>query len=176
MKRTKILCTIGPRTETSEGIRALYNAGMDVARLNGSHNVLEWHAEVIRRIRSIAPQVPILLDIPGRKIRTVGLAHEPRFALGDIVVLTTDVSHDGRHKVPVNYARLHEDLRVGHVILADDGTLRFTVEAIEGQDIHCRAATAGQLKSRKGINVPFVKLQTALIDRKSTRLNSSHRH
>lgn len=162
-KRTKIVCTIGPRTESDEAICALLDAGMDVARLNGSHNTLDWHAATIARIRKIAPYVPILLDIPGRKIRTTQLAHEPKFALGAVIILTTDTSHDGRSKVPVNYAGLHNDLRPDNIILADDGTLRFVVVKIEGQDIHCRAETAGQLKSCKGINVPFVKLQTAMV-------------
>ncbi|MBM3527062.1 MAG: pyruvate kinase [Alphaproteobacteria bacterium] len=170
MKRTKIICTIGPRTDTEDGIRTLIEAGMDVARLNGSHNTLEWHAATIARIRKVAPHVPILLDIPGRKIRTHGLAHEPTFKAGEVIVLTTDTSHDGSRKVPVNYARLHEDLRAGHTILADDGTLRFTVERLDGQDIHCRAETAGQLKSRKGINVPFVKLQNALITERDQQM------
>lgn len=163
MKRTKIVCTIGPRTESEEGIRTLAEAGMDVARLNGSHNSLDWHAATIARIRKIAPCVPILLDIPGRKIRTTQLAHEPSFAIGQIIVLTTDTAHDGRIKVPVNYAGLHGDLRADNVILADDGTLRFIVVKVEGQDIHCRAETAGTLKSCKGINVPFVKLRTAMV-------------
>src|ERR1043165_2944165 len=127
MKRTKIVCTIGPRTESAEGIAALADAGMDIARLNGSHNTLDWHKATIARIRKVVPNVPILLDIPGRKIRTGTLAHEPTFAVGAIVVLTTDTSHDGRVKVPVNYAGLHNDLRADNVILADDGTLRFVV-------------------------------------------------
>lgn len=163
INRTKIVCTIGPRTESAEALGALLDAGMDVARLNGSHNTLDWHADTIARIRQIAPQVPILLDIPGRKIRTTQLAHEPTFAIGAAIVLTTDTSYDGRIKVPVNYAGLHRDLRADHIILADDGTLRFVVVKVEGQDIHCRAETAGQLKSCKGINVPFVKLQTAMV-------------
>jgi len=163
MKRTKIVCTIGPKTESEDALRKLIDAGMDVARLNGSHNSLEWHAATIARIRKVAPQVPILLDIPGRKIRTTQLAHEPTFSIGQIIVLTTDTSHDGRHKIPVNYAGLHKDLRADNVILADDGTLRFVVVKIDGQDIHARAETAGQLKSCKGINVPFVKLQTAMV-------------
>lgn len=163
MKRTKIVCTIGPRTESEAGIRALADAGMDVARLNGSHNSLDWHAATIARIRKVVPHVPILLDIPGRKIRTTQLAHEPSFTIGDVIVLTTDISHDGRWKIPVNYAGLHADLRVDNVILADDGTLRFVVVKVEGQDIHCRAETAGTLRSCKGINVPFVKLRTAMV-------------
>ncbi len=177
MKRTKIVCTIGPRTASVEAIAALAEAGMDVARLNGSHNTLDWHAATIARIRKVVPNVPILLDIPGRKIRTGTLAHEPTFAVGAIVVLTTDTSHDGRMKVPVNYSGLHKDLRADNVILADDGTLRFVVVKVEGQDIHCRAETAGQLKSCKGINVPFVKLRTALVtdrDRNMMKFSSDN--
>lgn len=170
MNPTKIVCTIGPRTESVDSIRALIDAGMNVARLNGSHNTLDWHALVIKRIRSVAPNLPILLDIPGRKIRTTQLAHEPTFEIGQVIVLTTETQHDGREKVPVNYDRLHQDLKVGAVILADDGTLRFEVVKIEGRDIHCRAATAGQLKSRKGINVPFVKLQTAMITERDRQM------
>ncbi len=133
------------------------------ARLNGSHGDLDWHRATIALLRDTLPDTPILLDIPGRKIRTAGLAHEPSFAVGDTVTLTTDASHDGSRKVPVNYDRLHEDLKAGHTILADDGTLRFTVTEVRGRDILCRAETPGTLRSRKGINVPFVKLNTALV-------------
>jgi pyruvate kinase len=170
MTHTKIICTIGPRTQTIDAIRALVDAGMDVARLNGSHNVLDWHAEVIARLRKAAPHVPVLLDIPGRKIRTAALAHEPCFEAGEIIVLTTDASYDGREKVPVNYPMLHKDLRAGDTVLADDGTLRFTVETIDGVDIRCRSEISGTLKSRKGINVPFVKLQTPLISDRDVRM------
>lgn len=163
MTRTKIVATIGPATATAEMLRALSQAGMSVARLNGSHADLDWHAATIALIRETLPGTPILLDIPGRKIRTVKLAFEPSFSKGDIIVLTTDTNHDGRHKVPVNYPRLHEDLTAGAVILADDGTLRFTVSKVVGQDIHCVAETPGTLRSRKGINVPYVKLRTELV-------------
>jgi pyruvate kinase len=163
ISRTKIVATIGPATANPDSLRALSQAGMSMARLNGSHADLGWHAATIAMIREVLPGTPVLLDIPGRKIRTVQLAHEPRFGKGDIVVLTTDTSHDGRHKVPVNYARLHEDLKAGAVVLADDGTLRFTVGKIDGQDIHCVAETPGTLRSRKGINVPYVTLRTELV-------------
>ena len=80
-----------------------------------------------------------------------------------MVVLTTDPAHDGRDKVPVNSDTLHDDLRAGDTICADDGTLRFVVSRIDGRDIYCRAETAGTLRSRKGINVPHVKLQSQLV-------------
>ncbi|HJM60694.1 MAG: pyruvate kinase [Alphaproteobacteria bacterium] len=163
MSRTKIVATIGPATNSADALLSLSRAGMSVARLNGSHADLDWHAETIRLIRKTLPETPILLDIPGRKIRTVQLAHEPSFAAGETIVLTTDTGYDGSEKVPVNYAYLHEDISPGTTVLADDGTLSFTVDAVDGQDIHCRAEAAGTLKSRKGINVPSVALRTALV-------------
>ncbi len=166
---TKIVATIGPATNTPAALLELHAAGINMARLNLSHNDLDWHGATITMLREILPDVPILLDIPGRKIRTIQLAHEPSFAAGDIIVLTTDPDHDGTDKVPVNYDKLHADLETGATILADDGTLRFEVVRIDGPDIHCRAQAAGQLKSRKGINVPYVSLGTRLltdVDRK----------
>jgi pyruvate kinase len=169
---SKIVATIGPATGNSESLLALKAAGMSVARLNGSHADLDWHRSAIKLIRDTLPDVPILLDIPGRKIRTVLLAHEPSFLEGDTVILTTDLSHDGREKVPVNYPDLHADVKPGSTIMADDGTLSFEVTDVRGRDIVCTARTAGTLRSRKGINVPFVQLNTALVterDRAMTR-------
>jgi pyruvate kinase len=163
MSLIKIVATIGPISDNPEMLRALSDAGMSVARLNGSHNTLEWHKRTIQMLRDTVPETPILLDIPGRKIRTIDLDHEPSFAAGDTVVLTTDIGHDGSKKVPVNYAHLHEDILPDSTVYADDGTIRFTVIKVDGQDIHCRAETAGTLKSRKGINVPGLKFRTALI-------------
>ena len=171
MNNTRIVATIGPATNNAASLVALRNAGMNVARLNGSHNSLEWHAEVIALIHKLLPDTPILLDIPGRKIRTTQLAFEPVFSAGDIIILTTDTSFDGKEKVPVNYDQLHNDLLPGQTVLADDGTLRFTITDIKERDIYLRAETAGCLKSKKGINVPFVKLNTKLVtDRDQTMI------
>ena len=158
MSRTRIVCTIGPRSLSAATLRALQEAGMSVARLNGSHSDLDWHRNAIKQLRQILPDTPILLDIPGRKIRTTQLAHEPTFNVGDEVILTTDTSFDGSIKVPVNYSELHTALEAGNTILADDGTLKFTVLRVTGRDIVFRAETAGCLRSAKGINVPFVAL------------------
>ena len=177
MSRTKIVATIGPATNSAEALLALSQAGMSVARLNGSHADLDWHAETIRLIRETLPGTPILLDIPGRKIRTVQLAHEPSFAAGETIVLTTNAEHDGSEKVPVNYPHLHEDVTPGTTVFADDGTLRFTVTAVDGQDIHCRADGAGTLRSRKGINVPSVTLRTALVTERDRKvMGFAHDH
>jgi pyruvate kinase len=163
MKNTRIVATIGPKTNNRESLLALNEAGMNIARLNGSHNSLEWHQEVIRLIQDVLPGTPILIDIPGRKIRTTQLEFEPSFEINDTIILTTDTSFDGREKVPVNYADLHKDLQPGQTVLADDGTLRFTITEIKNQDIYLQAETPGCLKSKKGINVPFVTLNTQLV-------------
>lgn len=168
--KIKIVATIGPVTNNPQSIRELVKAGMSVARLNGSHADLDWHRQTVALLRNVAPNIPILLDIPGRKIRTTGLKFEPSFQAGEIVILTTNLAHDGSEKVPVNYPNLHNDVKAGNTILADDGTLRFLVEEIQGEDIICRSLNAGQLRSRKGINVPFVKLNTPLVTERDRKM------
>lgn len=170
MNRVKIVVTIGPGTNTPAAIRALVDAGADMARLNGSHSSLDWHASTIGLLREVAPQLPILLDIPGRKIRTGVLEHEPSFRSGDRVVLTTEPDHNGELKVPVSHPYLHEALSAGDSILAEDGQLRFTVQEVLGRDIICRAETVGTLRSAKGINIPGVALPGALISKRDHRM------
>ncbi|RJF69491.1 pyruvate kinase [Rhodopseudomonas palustris] len=163
MSAIGIIATIGPVSAQAGILVALRAAGMTVARLNGSHNNMEWHRQTIELLRTAVPDVPILLDIPGRKIRTIQLAHEPNFKAGETIILTTDTSHDGSLKVPVNFDGLHEQLRSGVRLYADDGTLSFIVTHIEGRDIHVRATGDGTLRSRKGINVPEVVLGRELV-------------
>ena len=103
MRRTKIVATVGPATFDLGSIRSLVTAGMNVARLNGSHGDLKWHSMAIKNIRDCGPHIPILLDIPGRKIRTVDLDHEPTFLTGQIIILRTDTSNTSE-VVPVNYS------------------------------------------------------------------------
>jgi pyruvate kinase len=163
MSSIGIIATIGPVSANAATLELLSRAGMTVARLNGSHGTLDWHRGIIALIRATLPDLPILLDIPGRKIRTIQLAYEPSFEAGDSLLLTTDLSHDGSIKVPVNFDGLHQQLFAGINLFADDGTLSFTVERIEGRDIHVRANGGGTLKSRKGINVPEVSLGRDLV-------------
>ena len=176
MSKTTIIATIGPASNTAETLLALHRAGMTVARLNGSHGSLDWHRATIELIRRTLPDLPILLDIPGRKIRTVQLRTEPSFEVGGRLVLTTDLSHDGSSKVPVNYDRFHLQLRAGVRIYADDGTLSFVVEAVRGQDVHVVAETAGTLKSRKGINVPEVDLGQQLVTPRDREMVAFAKH
>lgn len=166
MTVSRVIATIVPVSNNSATLNSLRSAGMSVARLNGSHNTPQWHEETVKLLRETVPDVPILLDIPGRKIRTLQLAHEPSFLRHDTIILTTDITHDGSEKVPVGYARLHEKLSVGDKVYADDGTLSFDVTRIEGQDIYLRANMDGTLRSRKGINVPGIDLGQSLVTEK----------
>jgi len=170
MSRVKIVVTIGPGTAAPEALAQLADAGADAARLNGSHADLDWHAAAIAAIRAAAPGMPILFDVPGRKIRTGRLRREPSFRAGDRIVLTTAQALEAEDKVPVTSATLHQELAAGDTLLADDGQLRFTVESVVGQDVHCRAETAGRLGSAKGINVPGLVRQGELLTERDQQM------
>jgi len=172
INKVKIIATIGPKTANKVFLKKLEKAGMSIARLNGSHNTLLWHDTTIRLIQDVLPNIPILFDIPGKKIRTIQLKHEPKFNKGDKIVLTTDQSFDGSIKVPVNNLNLHLSLSKNDIILADDGTLKFTVINVQNKDIICKAQSSGQLKSAKGINVPYVNIKGPLITERDRKLIS----
>lgn len=160
-KRTKIICTIGPVSSDDKTLMKLYQNGMNVARLNGSHNTLDWHRQTIKKLREILPDVAILFDLPGRKIRTAEMEKNVSFKTDEQVIFSTvDSTYP---KVKVLYNNLHVDLTVGDTILADDGQFKFVVDKIVGTDIICRSCNSGEIKSKKGINVPFVKVNTPLL-------------
>ena len=98
-QRIKIVATIGPKTANSTKLKQMFQAGMSVARLNGSHNTLNWHKDTIKLIKNVIPNCPILLDIPGKKIRTAKLKNEPSFKVGDILILTTKSNFDGTKNI-----------------------------------------------------------------------------
>ena len=153
MRMTKIVATIGPASWDEEVLLGLREAGMDVARINGSHGTLEEHEKLVETLRRILPELPILLDMPGRKVRTGRLVVEPSFEVGDRLTLTAAPGHDGREKVPLDVPVLPAGVKVGAEVLADDGRLRFTVVEIDGDDIVCQAEAAGTLRSRKGVHL-----------------------
>ncbi|HEY6785291.1 MAG TPA: pyruvate kinase [Gemmatimonadales bacterium] len=177
MSRTKIVATIGPQTRTPEVVRALANEGMNVARLNGSHGTLPWHADVIELLRRTVPDTPILLDVPGRKIRTGSLAKDVTFAAGDEIRFSTDVEHPAPGSVPLNRDDVHEAVTPGMRILADDGTITLTVTAVRGREIVCRAEVSGVLGSAKGINIPGMRLSDDLFTARDRQLLAfAHEH
>lgn len=164
LRKAKIICTIGPASESVETLKKLIDAGMNVARLNFSHGSHEEHAARIANIRQACQetgrQVAILLDTKGPEIRTGTLAVDAvELVEGKTIVLTTEEVAGTEERVSVTYENLPDDVHVGSTILIDDGLIGLTVEEIKGNDIVCRIKNGGTLKSKKGVNVPGVKIK-----------------
>ncbi|MBH5317236.1 pyruvate kinase [Paenibacillus sp. GSMTC-2017] len=163
MRKTKIVCTIGPSSESLENTKKLIQAGMNVGRLNFSHGDFEEHGNRIKNIRQanaeLGTSVAILLDTKGPEIRLGKLKEEPIELLqGDAITLTTEEILGDRTRIPVTYSNLPNDISPGSTVLIDDGLIGLTVESIEGTEIHCRIVNSGPIKSKKGVNVPGVKI------------------
>lgn len=163
MRKTKIVCTIGPASESLEMLTQLIASGLNVARLNFSHGDYEEHGNRITRIRQACKQlnktVAILLDTKGPEIRTGGLKEKSvNLVQGESIVLTTDNIKGDADRVAVTYSDLPNDVQVGSKILIDDGLIELVVEKIEGTDISCKIINGGPLSSNKGVNVPGVQV------------------
>lgn len=157
--RTRIVCTLGPATESPEMIRQLIESGMDVARLNFSHGSYEWHAERIRLIREIARElgepVAILQDLCGPKIRLGTMEEGAVLKADETFVLTAEeVALGNAERAHVTYERLAQEASVGDPILLDDGLLELEVTEISGSDVITRVVEGGPILSRKGVNLP----------------------
>ncbi|UYZ12697.1 pyruvate kinase [Brevibacillus sp. WF146] len=174
LRKAKIVCTIGPASESVETLKKLIHAGMNVARLNFSHGSHEEHAARIANIRQAAEetgkQVAILLDTKGPEIRTGMLAVDAvELQEGGTIVLTTEDVPGTAERVSITYADLPRDVKKGDTILIDDGLIGLTVEAVEGHEIVCRIKNGGTLKSKKGVNVPGVKINLPGITEKDAQ-------
>ena len=163
MRRTKIICTLGPATEKPETIRGLLSAGADIFRLNMSHAKHEWVREIVPRIRQIAAEIPrpaaILLDTQGPAIRTGELKSNLELKPGDILEFTVrGAKSEEKYSVDVNYEGLVNDISVGDVVLVDNGVMRLLVLEKKRNRIRCKVLTKGVLGSRRHINLPGVRV------------------
>jgi len=163
MRKTKIVCTIGPASESPENLKKLVQAGMNVARLNFSHGDFEEHGGRIKNIKKVREElgktVSILLDTKGPEIRLGKLKEEPiELVQDETITLTTEEILGDKNRVPVTYNQLPQDVHVGSTVLIDDGLIGLRVEEIKGTDIVCRIVNGGPIKSKKGVNVPGVRI------------------
>ncbi|GLX69588.1 pyruvate kinase [Paenibacillus glycanilyticus] len=163
MRKAKIVCTIGPSSESLENTTKLIKAGMNVARLNFSHGDFEEHGNRIKNIKiankELGSNVAILLDTKGPEIRLGKLKEEPiELVAGERVALTTEEILGDINRVPITYNNLPNDVTVGSTILIDDGLIGLTVEEVQGTEIFCRINNSGQIKGKKGVNVPGVSI------------------
>lgn len=172
MKKTKIICTMGPNSDNREIMRQLVINGMDVARFNFSHGDHEEHKKRLEQLREVAEEagVPVaaLLDTKGPEIRTGVLKGGKKVLLseGQEFILTTEETEGDSRKVSINYSGLNEDVKEGSRILIDDGLIGLQVERVEGPEIVCRVVNGGELGERKGVNVPNVKIKLPALTEK----------
>ncbi len=164
--KTKIVCTIGPASDSSAMLENMLKAGMNVARLNFSHGEFDGHARTIRKIRQASEKtgwpVAIMADLPGPKMRIGSFVEEPvMLKRGERFVLTTRQVPGTRERVSITMRELPSAVKRGDVLYLNDGLVQLTVEEVRGQDIICDVIAGGELRSRKGLNVPGIKLGTS---------------
>lgn len=163
MRRTKIVCTMGPACRSEEMIEKMVKCGMNVARLNFSHGDHKYHAETIKMLKNVrkhtgAP-LAILLDTKGPEIRIKTFENGKIFLKdNDDFTLTMEDVEGSERRVSVTYSELSKQIKAGDIILIDDGKIVLRAEKTDEQNIYCKVITGGELTDRKGINIPDVHL------------------
>jgi len=161
--KTKIVCTIGPASESAEMLNRLIQTGMNIARLNFSHGDFSGHAERIARIRAAEKttgrRVAILADLPGPKMRIGQVNPDPiHLQFGDDFTLTTESIVGDQRGASVSFERLINVVHPGNCLFLNDGLVQLVVERVEGNNVHCKVAVGGELRSKKGLNLPDIDL------------------
>ncbi|MEA2093547.1 MAG: pyruvate kinase [Pseudomonadota bacterium] len=161
--KTKIVCTVGPASDSPLTLESMILAGMNVARLNFSHGDFDSHAASIKNIRAAAAavgrQVAIMGDLPGPKMRIGSLQEEPLWLRADdsFTLSTEDIIGD-RERAAVSFCRLPEAVKTGDRLFLNDGIIHLQVAGVEGSEVHCQVLVGGELRSRKGLNLPGINL------------------
>ena len=163
MRKTKIICTLGPATDSPEMLARLIAAGANVLRLNMSHGTHDWVRTLVPRIREVARQtsanIAIMMDTQGPAIRTGDVATDLDLHPGDVVEFTVRGAKSEEHySVDVNYDGLIDDIREGDVVMVDNGNIHMKVLAKKENRVRCEVLTQGVLGSRRHINLPGVKV------------------
>ena len=161
--KTKIVATIGPASNEPEMLERLIRAGLNIARLNFSHGDFAGHAEHIRRIRAAAEavgrRVAIMADLPGPKMRIGRIEPEPiQLHPGENFTLTVDEITGSAKRVSVSFRRLPNVVKPGNRLYLNDGLVQLTVEHVSGNEVHCKVSVGGELRSKKGLNLPGIAL------------------
>ena len=170
-RRAKIVCTLGPATSTPEGITALVEAGMDVARLNFSHGAHADHEKSYRMVREASDRtghaVAVLADLQGPKIRLGTFADGPvHWPTGSQVCITVEEVEGTAARVSTTYKGLASDVRVGDRLLVDDGKLALSVVGVEGPDVFCVVVEGGEVSNNKGLSLPGVAVSVPALSEK----------
>jgi pyruvate kinase len=170
MRKTKIVCTLGPASSDYETLKAMVEAGMDVVRLNFSHGDYLTHQNYIRTIRKVAAElkhpVAILQDLQGPKIRVGDMEEGVVLTPGEKTTITMDDVIGTAERFGSTYKGLAADVKPGAPILINDGLLKLEVEQVSGDDIHCRVIHGGPLNSHKGINLSTASISAPALTEK----------
>lgn len=171
IKKTKIVCTIGPASETHDMLRRLVKAGMNVMRLNFSHGDYEEHARKMQLMRDVNAELgtncAILLDTKGPEIRTGEFENGvTNFTVGQTVRICVEDIVGTSDRFTITYKDLYKDVEPGGTILVNDGQVALHIERIDGTDIVCTCLNEGEVKNRRGINVPGIELGFEFISEK----------
>jgi pyruvate kinase len=174
MRKTKIIATIGPVTQSLEMLEKLYNAGLNVVRLNMSHGDHASHMVAIKAIRTLNKKVshpiPILMDTQGPEIRTGNLANDLDLKAGDVItVVVRGEANVEETSVPINYADLINDVDIGDRITVDNGLINFEVLTKDAGTMRCRVIDGGMLKSKRHVNLPGIRVNLPAITEKDKR-------
>jgi pyruvate kinase len=161
--KTKIVCTIGPASRSRALMERMIDAGMNIARLNFSHGDPHSHEQVIKDLRSAAQtlgkRLAIMADLPGPKMRIGDLAQDAiELQAGDTLVLSTDEMKGDGKRVSVSFKRLPQAVKAGDTLFLNDGLIQLEVKKIRGIDVECTVLVGGELRSRKGLNLPGIDL------------------
>ncbi|MBI3993832.1 MAG: pyruvate kinase [Candidatus Lambdaproteobacteria bacterium] len=172
--RAKIVCTLGPSSNTPETLRRMIASGMNVARVNMSHGSHEDHARTIAALRAVSAElevpVGIMMDLQGPKLRVSRFAGgQAELETGQRFTITARPVQGNREQVSTSYAHLAQDLRPGDPVLLDDGLIVMRVQQVSGDDVVCQVETGGVLKDNKGINVPGAGLSVEALTEKDLR-------
>lgn len=168
MRKTKIICTIGPASESEERLRELMLAGMNVARFNFSHGSHEEHKAKFDRVIKISSELKLpvatLLDTKGPEIRLKDIeGGKTELVSGQKFILTTEEILGNNEKVTITYKGLKDDINVGTTILIDDGLIEMVVDEINETDIICSVVNGGPISNHKGVNIPGAALSMPYI-------------
>ncbi|HEX5041712.1 MAG TPA: pyruvate kinase [Candidatus Polarisedimenticolaceae bacterium] len=161
--KTKIVATIGPASESPEMLERLVRAGLGIARLNFSHGTFQQHREVIRRVRRAAQaagrRVAIMADLPGPKMRLGRIDPEPvHLSAGQRFTLTSEEVVGDAHRASMSFEPLPRVVNPGNRLYLNDGLVQLVVDRVQGKDVECTVAVGGELRSRKGLNLPGIEL------------------
>ncbi len=168
MRKTKIVCTIGPSTRSREMLKKMVEEGMNVARLNTSHDDIEGHRKNIKTIRQVRDElkkpVAILVDLAGPKLRTGNFINdEVKLVKGKEFILTTDSIKGDENRVSINYKNLPQELDKGTAILVDDGKIKLRVVGTDNKNVYTKILVGGTITNRRGINIPGVDIGISAI-------------